>query len=136
MESIDIDKIIKLSIVASVLLIGFSLFYYLVIFLPQKEQNRIDLQKQERLIEEDEKQAKIEQQRNKEIEEQKEKVWNKLKLDACLAEADKDYTNFWESECEALGLGENCLLPTYNADRADKIKRQKRDECYKKYPQE
>ena len=108
MEKIDIDKIIKLSIVASVLLIGFSLFYYLVIFLPQKEQNRINLQKQEQLIEENEKQAKIEQQKNKEVEEQKEKEEaekeiekNKLLLGNCLSNTYETYNGDWARACES-----------------------------------
>lgn len=109
MEKIDIDKIIKLSIVASVLLIGFSLFYYLVIFLPQKEQNRIDLQKQERLVEENEKQAKIEQQKNKEIEEQKEKEEAERNLTNCLTDAEDSYYKSWSEMCKRLGkLSKEC----------------------------
>ena len=144
MGKIDIDKIIKLSIVASVLLIGFSLFYYLVIFLPQKEQNRIDLQKQERLVEENEKQAKIKQQKNKEIEEQKEKEEAERNLTNCLTDAEDSYYKSWNEMCKRLGkLSKECeeILfadnyfdylkkhPEFQSENSLKLFMKKQNEC-------
>jgi len=40
MDKIDIDKGIKLSVIAGILLISFSVFYYFVIFLPSKEKEK------------------------------------------------------------------------------------------------
>lgn len=45
----------KLIIAAIIILIGFSIFYYSIVFLPQKERIRLEQQKQSQLIEKQEK---------------------------------------------------------------------------------
>ena len=64
----------------------------------------------------------------KEAQEEKEK-----QLDLCLLRAQLNYSNFWERECEGLGRGEDCRLPRYNADRVDRIMKEAKDECYRRY---
>jgi len=46
---IDFDKLTKGVLAVSLLLVAFSFFYYYVIFLPQKEEARLEQQKQEQL---------------------------------------------------------------------------------------
>jgi energy-converting hydrogenase Eha subunit H len=40
-----LDQVFKISIILTILLIGFSVFYYYVIFVPQKEEARLEQQK-------------------------------------------------------------------------------------------
>lgn len=102
-KEITLDRVIKLSIVFVVLLVGFSFFYYYVIFLPQKEQAKL---KQNQLAEE--------------------------KLNICLTGAEKEskrlyllnVVNCKTAECfNELGEG------------LDKMTREDKDECFRKYPQ-
>lgn len=41
------DKAIKYAIAIGIIVVALSVAYYLVIFLPQKEKNRLDMQKQQ-----------------------------------------------------------------------------------------
>ena len=80
----------KLGILIVLLLVSFSLLYYYVFFLPQKEQARLDHEKQverERVYNlelSDKYQANKEQQ-------------NKILLDVCLAEVESNYQANFES---------------------------------------
>ncbi|MBU0998760.1 hypothetical protein KKG24_00405 [Patescibacteria group bacterium] len=49
-EIFTLDKIFKLVIIFAVLLIAISVFYYHVYFIPQKEQIRLEQQKQEQRV--------------------------------------------------------------------------------------
>lgn len=105
-EKSNIDKAVKLSMIGGALLAGFSFFYYFVIFLPQKEQARI------------EESAEMEEKR-----------------DICLRAAKAANDVLWNMECADLGREENCELPPEIADPMDDNLRYVRDECFKKYPQ-
>ena len=50
---IDFSNLTKGVLIFSVLLVAFSVSYYFVIFLPQKEQTRLEQQEQERLTKEE-----------------------------------------------------------------------------------
>jgi hypothetical protein len=52
---ITLDKFIKISIIIGILVISFSVFYYLIFFLPKKETSRLNSEKQNQLIKEEEK---------------------------------------------------------------------------------
>jgi len=78
---------------------------------------------QERLAEEAEK-----------TKQEQDKAYNDLMLAACLRDADTSYHEGWNSECEAKGLKDDCLLPASNVDRWDDRKAKAREECFKKYP--
>ena len=58
------DKAVKISIIAGVLIVSLSIAYYLVIFLPKKEAMRIELQKQEQTMK-DQKEAAIKEEQEK-----------------------------------------------------------------------
>lgn len=150
----EIEKYTRLGLVGAVLLVAFSVFYYLVIYLPGKENQKIETQRLE-----------VEQQK-------KEKELKQESLSSCLTSADESYTNNWNNECKSQGkLSDACIklvkmtfdeyakennipnekrlvaidefydkkhdcscrLPTYNADTIEGWKKDAKDECYKRY---
>ena len=154
MDKKKLDTITRLGIIASVFLIAFSIFYYLVIYIPGKERQKVEDQKQEEL-------------QKKKVEDDK-----KLQLDNCLNEADGQYTRNWNAECKSQGKlsasciklldmtyedykkenniskedslsklteffnkrGEcSCRLPLDNSDRIDGWRKDAKGECYRKY---
>jgi len=133
------NKLVKMILIFSALLISFSVFYYHVIFLPQKERARIELEQQ---IE----QAKIELQKQelldgqrREIEAvekiaEKERV-DKLLLDICLSDAQSLYLNYWDRQCEIQERKSDCTLPHYIAEEVDGYHEELKDDCFRKYPQ-
>jgi hypothetical protein len=60
-----LDKAVKVSIIASALIFSLAMAYYLVVFIPQKEQNRFAEQKQEQERQAQEKQAEKDLQAKK-----------------------------------------------------------------------
>ncbi len=127
-QSTHLDKAMKISIIAGALIVALSLAYYLVIFLPKKEATRIDQQKQDQ---EQQQQAKADA--IKKVED--EKIANRKSLNLCLSMADISYSSFWDSECKGQGLRPDCTLPEYNADRVEKSKKDDKDACFRRYPQ-
>jgi len=158
---INFDKLAKGVLIFSLLLVAISFFYYYVIFLPQKEESRLEQQRQEQLAKEyKEQEAKEDIQKNKEL------------LDNCLTGAVNTYSRQWDRECEAQGLLTeeckellnmsfedyqkkynlsgllegysdyvikknecSCRLPTHKADDLESYRKELKDECFKKYPQ-
>jgi len=101
---IDFDKLTKGVLTFSFLLIAFSLCYYYVIFLPQKEEARLEQQRQEQLAKEGREQQALEQ-------ELQEKEEAERALDTCLADAESDYHEQWYRECKSQGkLTGRCIL--------------------------
>jgi len=150
----NLDVITRLTILGSILLIAFSVFYYLVIYIPGKEKQRIEQQKHE-------------EQQKKKAEESK-----RFQLDTCLSEAEGQYTRDWNNECKSQGrlsvsceklldmtyneykeennisneaslakLTEffdkrsdcSCRLPLDNSDRINGWKKDAKAECYRRY---
>ena len=64
-EKTTLDKAVKISIIAGVLIFSLALAYYLVVFIPQKEKNRVAEQQQEQERQAKEKQAEIDLQAKK-----------------------------------------------------------------------
>jgi len=131
------DKFFKIFISISILLIGGSIFYYFVIFIPQKEQARIELER-----------IKVEL-------EQREKERNKANLDICLTAAEASAKNSFVVICKSdkrVSGGDNkvCEMGTakdviefMNASYLretlfkgilEKLEKDKA-ECFKRYPQ-
>ena len=113
----DIDNIVKLSVIAGALIVSLSIAYYFVIFLPQKEQARIEQHRQER--EETEKKARQ----------------SKIFLQACLDNAYKGYSADWDSACQSQGKAVNCTLYGGIPKGIEDHLKQDKEECFKKYPQ-
>lgn len=110
----------KIVLVISALAVAFSAVYYLVIFLPEKERMKLEWEKEAATAEANRKAA--------------DETYRRLMLDACLADADSNYSTNWENSCKVLGKAKDCSLPSDTADRWDKLHKQDRDECYKRYP--
>lgn len=104
--TLTIRTIFNLSVIAAFLLIGFSVFYYFVIFLPGKENTRIQQQEG--------------RQQN---------------INVCLKQAYDMYKNKWNSNCELEGLEKDCKLPKYRSEDVNVYHKDLKDECYKRYPQ-
>jgi len=154
------DNWFQVIIALAIILVAISVFYYFVIFIPQKEQARIDQQKQEQLAKD---------QKEQEAKQQAEQA-----LNTCLADASTSYSDQWYRECKSQGKltnrcialhdmtleeyakeknitadkqftvwgdfykeknGCSCRLPLDNADRINKSLQDDKDECFKKYPQ-
>ena len=150
----------KVGILAVAFLISLSVAYYYVIFLPQKEQARIDQQRQEQFA--------------KEFREQQAKEEAEQALNICIADAEERYSNQWYRECKSRGeltsrcisLNEttfaeyaeennipqdkrlsafldfekekdecSCRLPTAIANGVDDYRDGLKADCFKKYPQ-
>ena len=112
-EKLKIEKLTRLGIVGSVFLVAVAIFYYLVIYIPQKESQKIERQKLE----------------------QEAKKTNQKTLEGCLQDVEARYNDFWNKMCKTQGLEDDCSLPTYKVDSAKEYLKNWKDECFKKYPQ-
>lgn len=149
----NINKFTKIILICAVLLVAFSVFYYFVIFLPQKDKAQLEQQQKEQLAKEE-----------KEKEAQRQAITNKLLLESCLNNADESYRADWamackinaqeitegiqrcmiggylsKSDCEGIWGKPNdspdCSLPGATADRLEERWQQSKDNCFKMYPQ-
>lgn len=153
-EKNSIDKITRLGLVGALLLVAFSIFYYLVIYIPGKESQKVEAQKLETELAE---QAEYDK---------------KIELETCITNAEVSYSNNWNAECKSQGkLSASCIklldtnyeeyrkenniskedslvklteyfkereecscrLPSYNSDRIEGWRKEAKDECYRKY---
>lgn len=74
-----LDRAVKISIIGGVLIVALSIAYYLVVFLPQKENNRIaEQQKQEQ------QDGKIEQLKTQELKDQQKREYISKRKNDCL----------------------------------------------------
>ena len=144
---IDFKKLIIGVLAFSVLLVAFSLVYYYVYFLPQKEfmQLKYEEEKETKQLELEIKQIELEEQKQKQLQEQLEKEREEEKaikerreylLEECLQQAYDVYITGWNKDCEHLGKEKDCRLPSDLADHWNEIHREYRDDCFKKYPQD
>ena len=101
----------------ALLIVALSIAYYFGIFLPQLETSKL---KQSELLNQQKQISKSE---------------NIKSLESCLMTVGINAAAFWNSECVAKGLNENCLLPQYNVDRADENRKEYQELCFKRYPQ-
>jgi len=116
-------------------LISFSIFYYLVVFLPHKEQAKIDLQNQAQKIEraklELKKQAQEESERQT-LEAKSEKEARQAALAEALDDAYESYKKEWEKAVKRLGRTDG-TLPKDMADGIDKHYQENKDDAYRLY---
>jgi len=100
------NKGIQVAIIVTLLLIGFSVFYHFVIFLPkQAELKRAEQyqhrQEQQKLADQHrQEQQKLADQHNKETQ-----------LSSCLNTAEEQYQSNWDMVCRNLGRSDKCVLP-------------------------
>lgn len=122
------NKIIKVAIIVGVAIITLSIAYYCVIFLPQKEQNKLNFEREKWQAEQDGKKKAAEDAAQN-------ATSNRLLLNLCLTSADETYSAQWEKECESRKLGKDCSLPTQIANDVGDYRKELKDDCYKNYPQ-
>ena len=97
----------KFAIGLSVLLVGFSIFYYLVIFLPQQNQQKLNSET-----------VKIIKEAS-----------NQAELESCLDEVSQRTSKAFTNTKEAGSISND------GAKIIVEVIKQQREECYKKYPQ-
>ncbi len=115
------DRTTKIATILGIALISFSVFYYLVIFLPHKEQAKINLQKQAQELKQKEAKEKREAEEQKQIDMENE-------LDAAF----EDYKDRWDSTAKRLG-SKNGTLPDNLANAYDKAYHDTKKEILRKY---
>lgn len=59
---------------------------------------------------------------------------NEYLLEECLQQAYHAYKKDWNGAYEALGKEEDCDLPSSTSERLDSLFKERRDECFRKYP--
>lgn len=119
----SIDDYLKLSVIGGIIIVVVSIAYYFVIFIPQKESQKVELQKEE---------LRISQQREQE---------KTTALKNCLLQADFNATAYWNKQCKNFGVDKNgnpdlkddCSLGKYHADAVNTAKRNEQDQCYQLY---
>jgi hypothetical protein len=101
----------RILVIIAILLVAFSFFYYFVIFIPKKEQARLNIEREK--IEE-EKQAQLAEEQKQQEEKQKALE----DLNSCMSDATSAYDSQWNDECDFLGkLTNECktiLIETYS----------------------
>lgn len=142
---IDFKKLIIGVLVFSVLLVALSFVYYYTYFLPQKESMRLkyEEEKETKQLELEIKKIELEEQKQEQLQEQLEeerkeekaiRERNRYLLEQCLENAFEYYSNYWDKHCEELGKEKDCSLPSYYVERLDKLYKEMKDDCFKKYP--
>lgn len=121
-------------VVVVIILMAIAVIYYQnqqvqIQLKKEKQQNDYRIKRAEFLLEAEKEERIKEEKREEKIKAD----FKELSLNACLADAQQSYLDFWESECEILEKGSNCLLPEYNANRADEFKKELKSECFKQY---
>jgi len=113
---IDFDKLTKGALIFSLLLVASSVFYYYVIFLPQKEETRLEQQRQEQLAKEEQERQALEREQKEYVAKRKsecydiylqeKKNWSNVKdfsysevRDVCLVKYKSDKPAKSEEEC-------------------------------------
>lgn len=129
----NLKKLIAFFISISVLIITLSFAYYFVIFLPKKEQTRLDLQKQEQKIKEQILRARKET--NQKAESEKTTRLDQLKqcLDVAKSENSRITEELLKWAEQENKDGKYDLTGAF--DSLKKQLEQALEECYRKYPQ-
>jgi len=127
----------KIILIVSILLIVCSIFYYYVIFLPQKEVSRLEQIKEEESYRREQERIELEREHTEQRIEENQKLLQQQFLDDCLSQVNSEYADIFNRLIEAC----NDNLDTYNcgisADRLIKEEiKDAKDECYRKYSQE
>ncbi|OPY02086.1 MAG: hypothetical protein A4E60_01310 [Syntrophorhabdus sp. PtaB.Bin047] len=109
------DRIVRVVVVICTLAVAFSLFYYFVIFLPSEKRAERDRATRER--------QEAELQRAK----------DRKGYEQCRGEALATYASDWDRACQAYGKPKDCGLPRHSSERLDRLLREAREECFRKF---
>lgn len=117
------DKAVKISIIAGVLIVSLSFAYYLVLFLPQKEQGRMEVEK-----------AEMEMQKAESERIDRVKTANSELLALCMAQAEDEYISY--AKLNGTVNKDGTIWADNDVwDRAEKNRKEEKEICFKKYPQ-
>ena len=106
----------------SLIIMALSFVYYFVLFLPQKEKEKYELEWK-----------KFELETQKIEEEKKESQEKSQLLEDCLNRVTEQYTEFWNSACQKLGREDKCDLPTSWAESFEEGHQLEKENCFKQY---
>jgi len=114
----------------SLLIIAFSVSYYLVVFIPNKEKAKQELEKQKVQLE-----LQKQEEKKKEREEKARKKSSKeILLHSCLERIQNNFSKNWNNACKKLGKEEECELSASWADTFYEALRDGKNDCFKQYP--
>lgn len=122
--ALNIKNFLIITLGLSALIAAFSLAYYLIIFIPQRETMKINLEKE-----------KLQQQADENEKKRSDAEKSRILLDACLQKAKDHYTYDWNGNCKLRDLGEKCTLPNDMAILINSNNDKKEQECRDQYPQ-
>ena len=105
------NKILTVSVSISLLIVAFSVAYYLIYYLPKKQNTEMNIN-----IEYKQKQQEL--------------------LSNCLAEIESWYQERWDRRCKNLNKGENCALSSEDVSFLNVWTEGKKGDCFKQYPQD
>ena len=111
------DKPLRNAVIVGIIIVALSLGYYLVVFLPQKNAQEIEMKKQTMQLEAFNKQKQLDNFKN------------------CVSNSYLSKNSFWEKECLSLGRSSDCGLPKAKADNVNKGLEQDLLLCQRTYPQ-
>lgn len=103
-----LEKITKLGIAGSFFLIAVAIFYYFVIYIPQRDKQKLDQQTNQA----------------KDIE---------TKYQECVNDAYARYQDRWDRKCEALSEEKDCLLNRVYSDKYDEQLKYNKETCLELY---
>ncbi len=115
------DKSIKIASLLGIFIISISIFYYLVVFLPYREQASFDLRERAQ-------EAKEQQIRDVKIKEEE----REESLAAELSAIREDYKQEWDSNVKRLGRTDE-TLPEDVAETVEEHYQQSKDEAFKRW---
>ena len=82
----NIDDYLKLSVIGGIIIVALSVAYYFIVFIPQKESQKDELQKEELRNNQEKDQEKT------------------SSLKDCLYQADLDAHAYWNKQCKDYGI--------------------------------
>jgi|GEM_PF-6006785 len=103
-----LDKAVKISIIAGMLVIAFSAAYYFVIFLPKRDMMKIELERKEKEVEFDERASKYKA------------------LEDCLNNVDEKFREILKDKTDVSANSAKFYI---------EMREKEKEECFKKYPQ-
>ncbi len=109
------DKVMRVVIVICALAAAFSLFYYFVIFLPSEKRAERDRTIRERQ------------------EVQLQRVKDRKDYEECRGKAMEAHVSDWDRACQVYGKPKDCGLPRHSSERLDRLLREAREDCFRKY---
>ena len=110
-----VKRILMITAIVVILVIGFSFIYYYIIFLPKNKQAELEWDK-ERYYKEEEREKREE-----------------TNFQECLDKAKDIYTILWNRECKKRALPDGFNLPADVANNLNKYYEDMREDCFIRY---